>query len=389
MSIKRILSFTSTRSDYDLMSGVYKKINEDSTLKLGLIVAGAHLSECYGHTIKYIEKDKLPIVARVESLIDSNSASARIKSASILLQCCIHNVKSFNPDVILFAGDREDVIVAALIGSYLKIPTIHFFGGDHASDGNVDNPIRHAASKLASLHFVSHEIHVKRLLAIGESTNRIFLVGSPALDKFIDEPWIAKKDLLKKLGTENWDDYAIMIHHPILGYEVRAGNYFEEILIALKNKKIKAFISYPNTDAGNKQTLAIIKQYESNFDFVFFKNLDRALFVNLMRYAKFMIGNSSAGLIEAPMIPLGVVNGGKRQIGRFAAKNVIFVDQGLENIKSGINKVLSKEFQKSLKQVRSPYGKGNSVEKVLNLLKTIELEQFRYKIEDPLLMDIK
>lgn len=386
MSIKRVLSFTSIRSDYDLMSGLYKKIHEAPTLELGLIVAGAHLSDSYGYTIRYIEKDDLPIIARIESLIDSDSASARIKSASILLQNCIHTVESFNPDVILFAGDREDVIVAALIGAYLKIPTIHFFGGDHASDGNVDNPVRHAASKLTSLHFVTHESHVRRLKAIGEPESRIFLVGSPALDKFLNEPKLAKEKLLKKMGRASWSNYAIMIHHPILGHEEKSGQYFEEILLALKDKQLKAFVSYPNTDAENKQSIAVIKKYETDPNFIFFKNLERNLFINLIRHAKLIIGNSSAGLLEAPMIPLGAVNVGERQRGRLAAENVVFVDQGIENIKSGIEQVLSEEFQKCLKNVRSPYGEGNSVEKAFELLKSINLEQFRYKAEDPLLL---
>lgn len=388
MSVKRTLSFTSIRSDYDLMSGLYKKIHADSELELGLIVSGAHLSDSYGYTVKYIERDGLPIVAKIESLIDSNSVSSRVKTASILFQNCIHTVESFKPDVILFAGDREDSIVAALIGVYLKIPTIHFFGGDHASDGNVDNPVRHAASKLASFHFVTHESHVRRLRAMGEPDSRIFLIGSPALDKFVNEPWVTKNDLLKKFGKEDWVDYTIMIHHPILGYEERAGQYFEENLIALKDKQIKAFVSYPNTDAGNKRSVAVIRKYESDPNFVFFKNLDRNLFVNLIRHAKLMIGNSSAGLFEAPMIPLGVVNVGERQRGRMAAENVVFVDQGVENIKSGIEQVFSWEFQTSLKKVRSLYGEGNSVEKAFNLLKTINLEQLRYKSEDPLLLDI-
>ena len=386
MSIKRVLSFTSIRSDYDLMSGLYKKIHEAPTLELGLIVAGAHLSDSYGYTIRYIEKDDLPIIARIESLIDSDSASARIKSASILLQNCIHTVESFNPDVILFAGDREDVIVAALIGAYLKIPTIHFFGGDHASDGNVDNPVRHAASKLASLHFVTHESHVRRLKAIGEPESRIFLVGSPALDKFRNERKLPKKDLLKRLGKAHWRKYALMIHHPILGYEEKAGQYFEEILIALKNKKINTFVSYPNTDAGNKQSIAVIEKFKTDPNFAFFKNLERNLFVNLIRHAEFMIGNSSSGILEAPTLALGVVNVGERQRGRLAVENVIFADQGIKNIESGIDQVCSEEFQNRLKNVKSPYDKGDSVEKAIELLKSINLEQFRYKTEDPLLL---
>jgi GDP/UDP-N,N'-diacetylbacillosamine 2-epimerase (hydrolysing) len=385
MSIEKILAFTAIRSDYDLMSGLYKKIHADPELELALIVSGAHLSESYGSTVKYIERDGLPIVARIESLIDSNSISSRIKSASILLQDCIHTVEFFKPDLILFAGDREDAIVAALISAYLKVPSVHFFGGDHASDGNVDNSVRHACSKLASFHFVTHERHVMRLKAIGEPDTRISLIGSPSLDKFINEPWITKDELLRKFGRDSQLDYAIMIHHPILGYEEKAGEYFEEILIALKDEGINAFVSYPNTDAGNKRCIAVIGQYEADPNFFFFKNLERNLFVNLMRHARFMIGNSSAGLFESPMIPLGVVNVGERQRGRIAAENVVFVDQGVENIRSGIRQVCSEGFRNHVKKIKSPYGEGNSVEKALEMLKNIDLVKYRYKSEDPLI----
>jgi GDP/UDP-N,N'-diacetylbacillosamine 2-epimerase (hydrolysing) len=173
-----------------------------------------------------------------------------------------------------------------------------------------------------------------------------------------------------------------------LGHEEKSGQYFEEILLALKEKHLKAFVSYPNTDAGNKQSIAVIKKYETDTSFTFFKNLERNLFINLIRHATLMIGNSSAGLFEAPMIPLGVVNVGERQRGRLAAENVVFVDQGIENIKSGIDQVLSEEFQKCLKNIKSPYGDGKSVKKAFNLIKSVKLEQIKYKTEDPLLLGL-
>lgn len=384
MSIKKVLAFTGIRSDYDLMSGLYKKINEASEFELGLIVSGAHLSDHYGYTVQYIKQDGLPIIARIESLIDSNSTASRIKSASIVLQNCIHTVESFAPDVILFAGDREDVIIAAMIGAYLEIPTIHFFGGDHASDGNVDNPVRHATSKLSSIHIVMNEIHKQRLIALGEPERRIFVMGNPALDKFISEPIIERGKLIQTLVNHNLQQYAIMIHHPILGHSEMAGQYFEEILSVLKEKKIFTFVSFPNTDAGNKESISIIKKYKGDPNFMFYKNLERKFFVNLLRHALFIIGNSSLGLLEAPMMPLGVVNVGARQRGRLAAQNVIFVDQGVENIKNGIEQVCSEEFQKNLCNTKSPYGNGQSVNSVFKLLKTIDLAAFMHKEEDPL-----
>lgn len=380
----KILAFSGIRSDYDLLSGVYEEINKDSSIDFRLVVSGAHLSPSYGYTIKHIENDKLPILCKIESLLDSNSPISRIKSASILLQSCIHSVSEFAPDVIMFAGDREDAMVAALIGIYAKIPTLHFFGGDHAEDGNVDNPVRHAISKLSSVHFVVHESHKERLLSLGEEDIRIHVVGNPALDRYKKIPYISKNEILNNFNKKSWKDYVILIHHPILGFEEKAGLYFEEILISLKKKNLNAFISYPNTDAGNKETINIIQKYIKDKSFCFFKNLDRNIFINLMRNALFMIGNSSAGIIESSIIPLAALNVGERQKGRLSSENVIFVDQGIENIVCGIEKILSDSFQAKLKNVKSIYGKGDSVQRISKLLNELDFKNYKYKIHDPL-----
>jgi GDP/UDP-N,N'-diacetylbacillosamine 2-epimerase (hydrolysing) len=384
MSIKRILAFTSIRSDYDLLSDLYKKIQRLKEMEIGLIISGAHLSPLYGNTYKQIEKDQIPILAKIETLISSDSNSSRLKTASLLMQNSIHTVEAYNPDVILFAGDREDAIVASLIGSYLKIPTIHLFGGDHASDGNVDNSIRHSCSKLSSVHFVTHLEHKDRLQSIGEDKSRIFVVGNPALDKYRTIEYIQKDVLLQRLNKSDWDKYAIVIFHPILGEEENAGQYIKQILTSLAEKEINAFVSYPNTDGGNYQIIEVLNQFKNHPNFCFYKNLERKTFINLMRNASFMVGNSSSGLLEAPFIPLGVINVGLRQRGRLAAENVIFVDQDISEIKQAIDRVLSKPFEERLKNVSSPYGDGYSIDKIYKLLLELDFSQYLYKPEDPL-----
>lgn len=381
---RRILAFTGIRSDYDLMSLIYKEMNKRETFEIGLVVSGAHLSETYGYTCEQIEKDGIPIVAKIENLFDSNSKGARLKSLAILLQDSISHIEKFNPDAIIFAGDREEVMVGGLVGSYLRIPTIHFFGGDHATDGNVDNVIRHATSKLANIHFVAHDEAKKRLINMGEESFRIFNMGSPALDKFKNTELITKKELLNKLMINNFNNYAVVIFHPIIGEEKSAGRYFEEILITLKNRNIKACISYPNVDAGNKEIITMLRKYENEENFYFYKNLDRNLFVNLLRHCEFLIGNSSLGLFEAPLIKKPVINVGSRQKGRLAPSNVVFVDQGIDNINTGIQIILSKKFKKQLQKVISIYGDGNSVNKIVDSLENIQFNKYLIKSYDPL-----
>jgi UDP-hydrolysing UDP-N-acetyl-D-glucosamine 2-epimerase len=384
MSTKRILAFTGIRSDYDLLSGLYKAIQQDESLTLGIVVSGAHLSDTYGRTVTHIEKDGLPIIERIESLLDSNSPSSRVKSAAILLQCCLQTVARFSPDLILFAGDREDAMAAALAGAYIGIPTIHFFGGDHTTDGNVDNPVRHAISKLSSLHFTIHDDHKRRLMAMGEPENRIFVIGNPAIDAFVSTPILSREDVLAQMSRPDWSEYCIAIYHPILGQEQMAYKGFVNILDALHAAGVKAFIGYPNSDAGNRDILRVIHEKRENQNFCFFGNIPRGLFINLLRYSMFLIGNSSAGIVEAPSIPLGVVNVGPRQKGRLSAGNVIFVEQNVLDISSGIEKVLSEEFKTNLGNISSIYGDGDSIGTALHLIKTLDYSTYLRKTEDPL-----
>lgn len=384
---RRILGFSSIRSDYDLLSTLYKGLHADPELDFGLVVSGAHLSHTYGNTVRQIESDELPIVMRIESLLDSNSPASRLKSAAVFLQAACDGVSDWAPDVLIFAGDREDAIMVALLGAFLRIPTVHFFGGDHADDANVDNPIRHACSKLATLHFVTHPEHQKRLQALGESAQRIHVIGNPALDRFIATPEIRREELCTSLDRPEWaqDDFALVIHHPILGYEELAGTYFEQVLEAIRQTGLRAFVSAPNTDAGNRRILDVIDQNRHDqTHFRFYRNLERKLFVNLLRHASLLVGNSSCGILEAPLLRRAVVNVGARQRGRLHAENVIFVDQDVPSITTAIERARSEEFHRILAEVESPYGTGDASEKAIRLLKTLDLKELVPKPEDPL-----
>jgi len=386
--MKKILALTAIRSDYDLMSGIYKYLHNDKNIEFKLLVTGAHLSKVSGYSVSEIEKDNLDILLKIESLINADSLSSRIKSASIFLQSSIDIVQAYNPDLIIYAGDREETMIGALLGSYLNIPTAHFFGGDHAQDGHVDNPIRHAVSKLSSTHFVTLEEHKERLLYMGEPSKRIFVIGNPALDRFYIEKIIEKQNIITHFDREDgFKDFALLIFHPITEERFVAAEYFENILISLKERNINTFISYPNIDPGNTQIIDIIDKYKDDNNFIFYKNLDRAVFVSIFKHADFIIGNSSAGILEAASIPIPAINVGKRQTGRFSDKNVLFCDGDSDSIKSAIKNILSSVFQESISGMKNPYGDGNSSYTAYELIKEIDFKSFLYKKEDPLKKD--
>lgn len=383
--MKRILALSSIRSDYDLMSGVYNLLASDPEINFKVLVSGAHLSRNYGLTVKHIDQDDLKVLAKIETLIDGDSRSSRLKTASILLQCSIDIVAGWAPDIILYAGDREDVLIGGMLGVYLGIPTVHFFGGDHEKDGHSDTLIRHAASKLSTAHVVSIQEHRERLIAMGENPNRIFVSGSVALDKFIAHK-TAPARLLPEIipNSERFKDYVLVIFHPVDGEAREASEQFENILQVLAMKGIPACVSYPNTDPGNHGIINIINNHAGNIDFWFYKNLCREDFMTIYRNARFLIGNSSSGILEAASIPIGVINVGTRQKGRYCSDNVIFCDSSRASISAAIEQVLSKDFTKIVNNTINPYGTGDSCNRVYSYLKHTDFRKLIPKMEDPL-----
>ena len=350
--MRKILALTSIRSEYDLMSRLYSLLHNDSEVDLRLLVSGAHLSPAHGFTVTNIKNDGLEILAEIETLISGDSLSSRLKTASGLLSGSIDFVRQFQPDIIVLAGDREDVLVGGMLGGFLGLPTAHFFGGDHAADGHIDNPVRHATSKLASAHFVSITEHKERLLKLGEPASRIFVTGSVALDKFVSEPVVPLGTILDAIGAGSHartNPLALLIFHPISQEHDVAADYIANATQALVELGFHVCIGAPNTDPGNyrlTQTLEILAQKP---EVTFYRNLSRPLFINLLRHVRLITGNSSAGILEAATLKIPAINIGARQRGRLCAGNVIFTDGRLEAIRTAVRETQSPSFQKSLK----------------------------------------
>lgn len=385
--MRKILALTSIRSDYDLMSRVYSLLATDPEVDLRLLVSGAHLSPFHGNSVENIRADGLTILAEIETLIAADTLSSRLKTAAGLLYASIDVVKTFAPDVIVYAGDREDVLIGAMMGAFLGIPTAHFFGGDHAADGHVDNPVRHATSKLSSLHFVSIGEHKRRLIRLGESEHRIFEIGSVALDKFIQEPFLELEPILNEIEAgphARCAPLAILIFHPIAEERGVAGAYIENAVHALVERGFHVCLGAPNTDPGNLELIKVLDRVSQKAEVTYYQNLSRPKFINLLRHVKMIVGNSSAGLLEAASLKLPAINIGARQRGRLCGPNVLFTEGDFASIDNAIGQASSTDFQEMLQVLVNPYGDGQSAERAVHLLKSLDLSSFSKKPEDPL-----
>ena len=387
--MKKILAFTSIRSDYDLMTPLYKLLDNDEDIDFKIIVSGAHLSPSFGYSIEQIRADDFDILLEIETLLNSDTGLSRVKSASLLLQNSLETISKFNPDLMIYAGDREDVLIYSMIGGYLNIPTAHFFAGDHVEDGYIDNPIRHATSKLSTSQFVTLEHHKKRLVRMGEDPKRVFVTGNISLDKFVNFKPLEKQELKNIFDVkDNFDNFALLIFHPVTQELDNVDIYFENILKNLELRKINTFVSYPNVDEGNQKLLKIIEKYKKNKNFIFYKNLDRNVFMSIYKHSQFIIGNSSSGICEAASLKIPAVNVGLRQTGRFSDRNVLFCGTSYSEISENIEKAISKNFIDELKDLKNSYGEGNSAIKAYDIIKKIDFKSMIAKVEDPLKVEL-
>lgn len=374
---RKVLGVTGIRSEYDIMSSVYSAIQGHSHLDLELIVTGAHLSYNYGNTIREITKDGFRVSDCIESLLNSNSASSRVKGLGIQLQGIIQAIERIQPDFLLVLGDREEAMSTALAGAYMNIPVAHVAGGDRVV-GNVDDQVRHAVSRLAHLHFTTNQESADRLLRMGEQKFRVVNVGNPGLDRFLTVPMMTRSEISEKIKFEisEKESLILLIQHVISTEIDDAYRQMKITLDAVKEMKEKTVIIYPNSDAGSQQIIKAIQEI-NNCPFIYIsKNLERNLFVNIMRHASCMVGNSSAGIMEAPFLKVPVINIGNRQKKRLHSENIEFVPHHKEAILRSVRKALfDSKYKEKVKRCKSLYGDGRASEKIVKKLSSVSIDR--------------
>ena len=375
---RRILFTTGIRADYDILYSVMQGVNRHPKTESLLVVTGAHLTSLYGHTVDEVERDGFHVIARIESLLNSDTKAGRVKSAAIQLMGLVDVFAQVRPDIVIAMADREEALTVAMAGAYMSIPIAHIGAGDIAEDGNIDNAVRHAVTKLAHIHLATTQQSAERVIKMGEEPWRVHVVGAPGLDRLLTVELMSHDALHQYLNFDvTQGPLAIVIQHPIISEVDEAGAQMRITLEAVSRMGLRAFVSYPNSDAGGQQIIDVINEFaEHNPSIQAYKNLPRNIFVNLLKNADVLIGNSSCGIIEAPLLKLPVVNVGKRQLGREHAENVIFVPHDLERIQTAIRQALEGEvFLERVRYCSNPYGDGHAGERIARILAEVPLDK--------------
>ncbi|MDB9754294.1 UDP-N-acetylglucosamine 2-epimerase [Amylibacter sp.] len=374
---KIVLGVTGIRSEYDILSSVFRAISKHDDLLLKVAVTGAHLSESFGHTIDEIKNDGFEIVDRIESLLSGNRESLRVKGLGIQLQGLVQTVLRVNPDFLLVLGDREESIAVALVSTYMNIPMIHIGGGDRVV-GNADDQIRHAVTKLAHIHLTTNSESEERVLRLGEQKFRVHNVGNPGLDRLLAVESLSLAQISRNINFDVAEDepYIILIQHPLSSEIKDAYRQMKITLSAIRAMGIKTIISFPNSDAGGGEIIRAIEEHNSVPFIYSAKNIPRVDFVNLLRNAACLVGNSSCGILEAPLLKLPVINIGNRQIGRLHAENVQFVLHEKSAIIGAIKTaVYDENYISVVNRCGNPYGDGKSSYKIAEIIASTIIDE--------------
>jgi len=374
MKKKIVCIVTGTRAEYNYLKPIIQKVHESELLEAKLIVTGMHLLKKFGYTVDIIKKDGIKIDKIIPMYDETDNSKAALgKAVGKAIIDFSYTFQEMTPDLLLVLGDRYEPFVAVIAASTLKIPVAHVHGGDVSS--TIDENIRHAITKLSHIHFPATEKSAKRIERLGEEKDRIHLVGSTTIDNILKVRLLSRNELCKKLNLKMDEKIILCLQHPNIYESEKAGEQMALTLKILRELNLQAVIIYPNNDLGAELIIEEIERNRNHPKFRIFKNLERKIYLSLLKHSDLMVGNSSSGLIETPYFHLPVVNIGSRNENREKANNVINVNFDEQQLKKAILTALSPEFREKCKSIKNPYGDGTAAEKIIKVLENLEINE--------------
>ena len=364
--MRRILYVTGTRADFGLMRATLQQIQASSSLELRVLVTGVHLDAYYGDTVREIEESGLQIVAHVPIPLLRGENGDMARAIGYELLGVVEVLERERPDIVLLLGDRGEMLAAALASLHLNIAVAHIHGGELS--GTVDEPVRHAISKLSHYHFTATERARERLIRMGESESNIFVTGAPGLDQIAGTRKADRANLFQQNGFNPEMPLAMVLFHPVLQSALEAGQQTESLMRSIvEDLKYQVLVLLPNSDTGSDRIRTVLEKFASK-RCKLLTHLPREEYLAWMTVADVLVGNSSSGIIEAASLGLPVVNVGDRQNCRERNSNVVDVRPEQPDITQGIR--LAESMPRSFKNI---YGDGHAGERIVDLLENLPL----------------
>ncbi len=383
---RKVAVFTGNRAEYGLLYWLLREVQASESLDLQLIVGAMHFSPEFGETWRQIVADGFAIDARIEMLLSSNSSVGVVKSIGLGTISAADAFARLQPDLLVILGDRFEALSLAQAALIMQIPIAHIHGGE-ITEGAYDDAIRHAITKMASIHFVAAEPYRRRVIQMGELDTCVHNFGSLGIESARRTPLMSKQALANSLDFEMKGDYFLITYHPATAADEDPEVVIRDILLALDTfADYQLLFTYPNGDNGGWSIISALDEYVRTHHgrAIAVKSMGHARYLGAMKSAAAVVGNSSSGIIEAPSFGVPTVNIGSRQGGRLSATSVLHCAPTREAISQAIAQAVDPEFVAACRDVKNPYGSGSTSTKIARLLEICTLgRKSRFKdLED-------
>jgi UDP-hydrolysing UDP-N-acetyl-D-glucosamine 2-epimerase len=366
--VRKIAVVTGTRAEYGLLVPLIELFRKDPDLQLQLIVTGMHLSPEFGMTVDEIRADGVPISDEIEILLSSDSAHGTAKSVGVATIGFTDSFRKLKPDIVVVLGDRFEVLAAATAAMLIGIPVAHLHGGER-TEGAVDESIRHAVTKMSHLHFVSTAEYARRVIQLGEAPKSVFHVGAIGLDRVDAKRLVPKVELAARLGLPGDKSWCAVTYHPVTLEHDPKQEHFQQVLDTIGGfPEVFFIVTNANADAGGRMINSMIAAFVEESDHAkAFGSLGSQNYLSVVAASKFVMGNSSSGIIEAPFLRIPSIDIGIRQQGRVRCASVIHVDANRTAIAEAIRRCLSAADKFDF--AYNPYYAGGAAPKILRVVK--------------------
>ncbi|KFF18253.1 UDP-N-acetylglucosamine 2-epimerase (hydrolyzing) [Flavobacterium hydatis] len=367
--MKKILFLTGTRADFSKIKSLIQALEKQQNFEVYIFVTGMHLQEVYGYTLIEIERCDFKNIHTFKNHTHETTMDLTLaKTIEGLSAYC----KEVNPDMIVVHGDRVETLAGAIVGSLNNILVAHIEGGEVS--GTVDELIRHSVSKLSHIHFVSNKQAQKRLIQMGEIKESIFTIGSPDVDIMFSDQ-LPDLKIAKAYYKIDFEKYAIVMFHPVTTEIKEMQQYVKNFVTSLLQDNHNYVVIFPNNDLGSQFVLEEYERLKENERFRIFPSLRFEYFLTLLKNSQFIIGNSSAGIREAPYYGIPIINIGTRQQNRAVHADIINIDYSENEIKRALSIIDSHKIQ----NIEDVFGQGNSNQLFLECLKKDDIWQLNHQ----------
>ncbi len=361
---------TGTRADWGLLRPIAAALRDSGRVKVSILATNMHLMQRYGHTIDEIIADGFDIDARVEMPDTADTPAGRAAAMGTCLSATARVLDQLKPDAMIILGDRYEMLAIASAAAVMCIPIVHIAGGE-VSEGAVDDCLRHAITKLSTLHLTATEPYRHRVIQMGEAPDRVVNTGAIGVWNLRNFTPVSRAELLDSVGLDSDRPFAVVTYHPATLDHADPTEHFTALLAALDRfPELNVIITYPNNDARSLGIITAIEAYASAHParVAAVKSLGMRRYLSAISEAVVVIGNSSSGLVEVPSAGTPTVDIGMRQQGRTAGESVIHCDEGTDAIATAIAKALSPEMQALAATRRNPYAKPDTLDIMIDAI---------------------